>query len=58
MVAVYLTFATTTVTCLSSLEEDMLIESPCSSDVCRGSEIVFSDVNLVLMLLVALLDRG
>ena len=51
LVALYLTFATTTVTHPSSLEEDMLVESPCF-DGGKESEFVLSHVVLVLILLV------
>ena len=57
LVALQLTWATTMVTCPLSLEEDMLVESPCL-DGGKESELVLSDVILVLRLLVVLFGLG
>ena len=46
LVAVYLTFAITAVTCPASFEEDMLVESRCL-DGGKESELVILDVKLV-----------
>ena len=57
LVTLYLTFADTAVTHPLSLEEDMLVESPCL-DGGKESELVLSDVILVLRLLVVLFVPG
>ena len=57
LVALYLTFVTTTVTHLSALEEDMCVESSCLNGG-KESELVLSDVVSVLRLLVVLFGPG
>ena len=57
MVALYLSFATTAVTCPLSFEEDMLFEAPGFGGG-KASKLVVSGVILVFRLLVILLGPG